>query len=116
MKKVLLFGGSGRTGVHVLDHARAKGIAVVALVRDPGKLGPREGVEIVAGTPESPETVERAIDGCDAVLSVLNNPRASDMPWASLVNPPHVMETAITNAVAALTSRGRRRIVVLSAF
>jgi uncharacterized protein YbjT (DUF2867 family) len=41
MKNVLVLGGSGRTGKHLLTQAAARGHRVRALVRDPGAVTAR---------------------------------------------------------------------------
>lgn len=115
MTKILLFGGTGRTGTHLIDRALRRGFGVVALVRDPSKLAEQEGLVVREGTPMNRADVETALEGCDAVVSALNNARASELPWAKPVSPTHLMETAMRNAVGALQARGLRRIVTLSA-
>jgi len=114
-QRLLVLGASGRTGQLAVAYALEKGIAVVALVRDPGKLAPRPRLTVLSGSPEQLDDVRRAITGCTAVLSFLNNQRSSDAPWAKPVSPTHLMTHAIANAVAAMKENGIRRIVVLSA-
>ena len=60
--------------------------------------------------------VDGAIDGADAVIVALNSTRRSDTPWAKPVSPPRLMADSVANATAAMTARGIRRIVVVSAF
>ena len=112
----LVLGGSGRTGGHIIDYALSKGHTVTALVRDPAKLVSRVGLTVVQGTPANRGDVDRAIDGADAVIVALNSTRRSDTPWAKPVSPPRLMADSVANATGAMTARGIRRIVVLSAF
>jgi uncharacterized protein YbjT (DUF2867 family) len=114
-QRLLVLGASGRTGQLAVAYALEKGIAVVALVRDPSKLAPRPGLTVLTGSPEKLDDIRRAITGCTAVLSFLNNNRSSDSPWSKPVSPPRLMTNAITSAVAAMKESGIRRIVVLSA-
>jgi uncharacterized protein YbjT (DUF2867 family) len=116
MPHLFLLGGSGRTGGHIIDHALSKGHTLTALVRDATKLTPRTGLAAVQGTPINRSDVDGAIDGADAVLVALNSTRRSDTPWAKPVSPPRLMADSVANATAAMTARGIRRIVVVSAF
>ena len=116
MSHFFLLGGSGRTGGHIIDHALGKGHTLAALVRDPAKLTPRAGLTAVQGTPMNRSDVDGAIDGADAVIVALNSTRRSDTPWAKPVSPPRLMADSVANATAAMTARGIRRIVVVSAF
>jgi uncharacterized protein YbjT (DUF2867 family) len=114
--KVLLFGANGRTGQHAVDYALSpeKKLEVVALVRKPAALEPRPGLTILQGTPENLSDVQRAIQGCDAVLSFLSS-RSGDNPFANNV-APHFLTLAVTNAATAMKAHGVRRIVYLSAW
>jgi uncharacterized protein YbjT (DUF2867 family) len=116
MSHFFLLGGSGRTGGHIIDYALSKGHTLTALVRDPTKLIPRAGLTVVQGTPTDRGDVAGAIDGADAVIVALNSTRRSDTPWAKPISPPRLMADSVINATAAMTARGIRRIVVVSAF
>jgi uncharacterized protein YbjT (DUF2867 family) len=110
-----ILGGSGRTGGLIIDYALSKGHTVTALLRDPSKLTARTGVAVVQGAPTNRSDVDGAIDGAAAVIVALNSSRRSDTPWAKPVSPPRLMADSVANATAAMTTRGIRRIVVLSA-
>jgi putative NADH-flavin reductase len=116
MSHFFVLGGSGRTGGHIIDYALSKGHTVTALVRDPAKLSDRAGLTVVQGTPVNRSDVDGAIGGADAVIVALNSTRRSDTPWAKPVSPPRLMADSVANTTAAMTARGVRRIVVLSAF
>jgi len=115
MQRLLIYGATGRTGSLAVDYALSKNLQVVALVRSPQKLSSRTGLSVVPGSPENLDDIQRAIPGCTAVLSFLNNLRTSDFPWAGQVSPPNLMQHAITNTVSAMKQHDVRRIVVLSA-
>ncbi|HEX5657375.1 MAG TPA: NAD(P)H-binding protein [Polyangiales bacterium] len=116
MKRILIFGGTGRTGRLAIDYALSpeKKLEVVALVRSPKKLAARQGLTILQGTPESLSDVQRAIRGCDAVLSFLS-PRSTDNPFTRDV-APNLLTMAATNAATAMKANDVRRIVILSAW
>lgn len=113
--KVLALGATGRTGRWVLECALTAGHDVVALARAPEKILARPKLSVVRGTPESADDVLAAIRGCEAVISTLNNKRASDLPWAKPIGPAMLMTRSIGNAVVAMRRTAARRIVVLSA-
>lgn len=114
MTTLLVLGGSGRTGVHVLSQAVERGHRVRALVRNPDALVAPDGVELVAGTPARIDDIRRAAEGADAVVSALNNSRASDNPWATPVSPPAFMTDATRDTLTVMTENGIRRIAVAS--
>ncbi|GID26713.1 NAD(P)-dependent oxidoreductase [Paractinoplanes brasiliensis] len=114
MSNLLVLGGSGRTGAHVLAYAAQRGHRVRALVRNPGKLSAPAGVELIQGTPENIDDIRKAADGTEAVISVLNNARASDNPWATPISPPMFMTTAARHTLTVMGEQGIRRIVLAS--
>ena len=115
--KILALGATGRTGRWVLEYALGAGHDVVALARTPKKISSRSPkLSVLCGTPENTDDVLPAIGGCEAVISTLNNNRASDLPWARAVSPMMFMTRSIGNALDAMRRSDVRRIVVLSAF
>ncbi|MEH3142584.1 MAG: SDR family oxidoreductase [Mycobacterium kyogaense] len=114
MTTLLVLGGSGRTGIHVLAQAAARGHHVRALVRDPDAVRAPAGVELIAGTPARIDDIRAAAQGTEAVISTLNNSRASDNPWAKPVSPPMFMTDATRNVLTVMGEQGIRRIVVNS--
>ncbi|MET8852278.1 NAD(P)-binding oxidoreductase [Amycolatopsis sp. NPDC004625] len=114
MSNLLVFGGSGRTGAHVLEYAAQRGHRVRALVRDPGQVQAPAGVELIRGTPANVDDIRRAAEGTDGVISVLNNGRASDNPWAKPVSPPMFMTDAARHMLTVMGEQGIRRIVLAS--
>lgn len=109
--KLLVMGATGRTGQHIVEQGLAKGHAITALVRDPGKVTPRDGLTVVKGTPTDAADVANAAEGADAILVALNNPRTSDAPWAKPVTTDKIL-TKVAENIAAL---GKKRVVFLSA-
>ncbi|MEU1307237.1 MULTISPECIES: NAD(P)-dependent oxidoreductase [Streptomyces] len=114
MTNLLVLGGSGRTGVHVLQQASARGHHVRALLRNPDKVQAPADVELIKGTPANIEDLRTAAQGTDAVISVLNNVRASDNPWAKPVSPPTFMTDAASDTLAVMEEQDIRRIVLAS--
>jgi uncharacterized protein YbjT (DUF2867 family) len=115
MKRILILGATGRTGKLAVDYALSKpDLEVTVLVRDKSQVAPRDNLRIVEGTPMQRADVERAIEGCYAVVSFLNNQRTSDSPWAKQKSPTNLMAASIANCVSVMKVRDIRRIVVLS--
>ena len=73
-KLILVAGATGRQGSAVVRHLRPKGWRLRALTRNPGSPAAqdlaRQGIEIVQGDLEEPESLERATEGVYGVYSV----------------------------------------------
>ena len=111
--KILVLGATGRTGKHVIEEALKKGHKIVAVARDPGKLK-KYDISVIKGTPYDYEIIEKAIEGCDAVINTLNVSRKSDSPWASLSAPKDMISKSASNAIKAMEKTGNKRFVALS--
>ena len=71
--KIAIFGATGGTGRLVVEQALEAGHEVIAFVRDPSKLNLKhEHLTVVQGDVTDLAPVERAVNGADAVISVLN--------------------------------------------
>ena len=115
MKKILLFGATGQTGSLVVSYALAKGHAVTALVRNPGKLTVQhDQLSVIQGLPTRFDDVRQAMLGCDAVISTLSALSMKEIMSFRKIEPPHTMEKSIENAMAAMQESGVKRIVTLS--
>lgn len=112
--KILIFGITGRTGRLVAREALKRGHEVVGIARDPDRVA-SEGAEIVTGTPFDYATVEKAIEGCDAVVSTLSTFSSSQGMFTRVTTPVDSMTVSIKNAVNLMKQRGLRRIVVMTA-
>jgi uncharacterized protein YbjT (DUF2867 family) len=97
MNRVLIIGGSGNIGRHVLSQLRATGVQVRALARNPETADWPPHVEVVRGDLTFPETLDSSLDGIDTVFLV----------WAA---PPATVAPALERI-----AKHARRIVFLSA-
>jgi len=73
-RKVCIVGASGKLGQYMVQHALDRGYEVVGVCREQSiaKLDQFKGrMTIVAGATDDREVIERAVAGCDAVLTVL---------------------------------------------
>ncbi|MEU8523031.1 NAD(P)H-binding protein [Streptomyces sp. NBC_01216] len=76
-KKVCVVGASGKLGRYMVRHALDRGYQVVGVCRaqSVGKLADfGDRVTVVPGATDDPAVIARAVEGCDAVLTVL-------VPW-----------------------------------
>lgn len=109
--KLLVLGANGRTGRHIVEHGLVRGHQIVALVRDPSSLSATQGLTILKGTPTDAPNLVGAVEGCDAILVALNNPRKSDAPWSK----PLTQEKILTKVAQNIIALGGKRVVFLSA-
>ncbi len=73
---LLIIGATGGTGRALVDQALTQGHTVTAFVCNPAKIKPmRERLTLVQGDVLHYESVERAVQGKDAVLSALGHKR-----------------------------------------
>ena len=100
---ILVTGATGNVGSTLIPNLIAMGATVRALVRDESKAqGLRDqGVEVVSGDLDKPETLEAAFSGVDKVFLI------------TAPNPNQV--TQARNAIAAAKRAGSPHIVRLSA-
>lgn len=101
--KLAIFGSTGRVGGRLVEYALAEGHTVRTLVRDPAKLAPRPGLEIVAGDVMDPDIVAHVIEGNDAVLSALGG--------AGLADPGEAQSQGMRNIVAGMQRHGVHRVL-----
>ena len=102
--KIAIFGGTGRTGHHLVQQALAGGYQVVVLARTPSKLVIKhDSLKIVHGDVKDAGAVEKTIAGVDAVLSVLG-PIGNE--------PTFEVSQGMANILAAMTKQGVRRLIV----
>ncbi len=115
MKRILLYGATGRTGGLLLTYALQQGYAVTALVRSPEKLTVRtDHLTIIQGQPTNLADVRRAMQGCDVVISTLAALSESEVLSFKKIPAPHVLETTMRHTIAVMGELGLKRIVTLS--
>ena len=73
--KVLVFGATGGTGVHVVQQALVKGFDVTAFARDPAKINVQHpGLAVVQGDVLRQSSIDAVMDKHDAVICCLGSP------------------------------------------
>lgn len=106
--KLTIFGATGATGKQLIEQALAAGNQVVAFARNPSKIGAsHERLTIEQGELTDIATIERAVSGADAVISVLGPRPQEDMHSKPLT---HGMQ----NILAAMQKTGVRRLIISS--
>ncbi len=103
-----VFGGSGRTGQHLVRQALESGFQVTALARSPEKLtGPLaaspDGLALVKGSVTDPTAVAKTIQAADAVISLLGP--TNNRPTFEVCRGTQVI-------LDVMAARGLRRIVL----
>ena len=115
--KILLLGATGRTGKHVVDEAIRKGYELNCLVRDAKKINAaNDKLKIFEGSPGDASDLERAIDGCQVVINVLNISRYSDWPWSKLRTPQTFLSDVTKGLIRLAESHHIERIISCSAW
>ena len=107
--RILITGATGFIGSHLIRRLAGTPHELRCLVRDPGGRAARalacRGAEIVPGDVTDPDSVRRAVDGCDAVVHLANiysfwerDPRSYDA--VNVAGTAHVMEAALAAGVS----------------
>ncbi len=111
--RVLVTGGTGFVGPHVVRAIRNEGHEVRALVRDPDGTHAAKlaglSCELVAGDVTDEASLRRAVQGCDAVVHLVAIVKGSDEAFE------RIMQQGTRSLLAASKDAGIRRFVHMSA-
>jgi len=107
LRRVLVIGASGPTGRLIVEAVGNSGIAVRALARDPGRLGPQpSGGDVTRGDVLDQASLARAMTEVDAVVSALG---------AKLeLRPVTLLSAGTRNVIAAMRESGVERLVCVT--
>lgn len=111
---LVVLGASGGCGRLLVEQAVARGHRVRAVVRESSTLAVPDGVEVLRGDLASPELLQRAFDGQDAVLCALGLKVPGLAPWLRPEDPTFLSRAAPA-IVDAMRATGVRRLVAVSA-
>jgi uncharacterized protein YbjT (DUF2867 family) len=108
--KLLVLGGTGRTGAQIIAQAIAGDDTVVALTRHPDFGASKNSrLEWIAGDATEQVDLTTALNGVDAVLCALGTPIGRSLL------PTDLMRATVEALVPAMFERGVNRVVLLSA-
>ncbi|HWB26493.1 MAG TPA: SDR family oxidoreductase [Chitinophagaceae bacterium] len=104
---IIIFGGTGRTGIHVIRLALEKGYHVTAVARNPAALQLTHPLlTVVKGDVLQPETYAAQMYGQDAVISCTGTESSK---------PTKLYSQGVQNILAAMHAAGIKRIMCISA-
>jgi len=103
--KLLILGGTGSTGHHLVQQALEAGHSVAALARDPRKV--TEPIEVIEGDATDASTVAGAARGRDAIVSALGSSNSLK---------GGIMMRAVPVLLAAMQQNGVKRLILQSSF
>ncbi|MEO3809362.1 NAD(P)H-binding protein [Sphaerisporangium sp. B11E5] len=105
--KITVFGGTGRTGQHIVRQALDAGHEVAAVVRDPARLPiSHSALEVITADLTAPAPLRPALTGREAVISAIGPRTRKDVG---------VTSNATRVILRAMDQTDIRRIVLLSA-
>jgi uncharacterized protein YbjT (DUF2867 family) len=109
---VLVVGGTGFVGGHVVHAFRAENLAVRVLARRPERQDRLRawGCEVVQGDMTNADSLRRAAESAETVVNLVAQP-----PFANPDTIRHVMEQGTRDLVAAAKEAGVQRFVLMSA-
>jgi uncharacterized protein YbjT (DUF2867 family) len=116
--KILILGATGRTGKWLVREALSAGHKINILVRNAESLtefGVND-LQIFTGIPADINVLEKAMAGCEAVISALNVSRNSDFPWAALRTPKDFLSETIAHLITLCNKLKINRILIVSAW
>lgn len=115
--KLLLLGATGRTGRHVLDQALERGHTVHVLARDKQKVKTHHPhLVLFEGTPADKAMLDKAMTGCEAILSALNISRKNDFPWAKLRTGKTFLSDVMRDIIELASRHHINRFIFISAW
>ncbi len=114
-QNLLILGASGVVGKLALKMAKERGYKITVIVRSEARFGESEGINVIEGNVLDSDVLEKAMQGKDAVLSLLGIKRKTQAnPWSKIVSPTDFTEMVMKNTVAIMEKKGMKRLVALS--
>lgn len=115
--RIAIFGATGPTGRRLVERALAEGHEVRAFARDRSKLGAGHGrLAVVEGDAFDLGSVEEAVSGTEAVVSVLGGEPSNPLKARRPADPYGPASAGARNVVRAMRKHGVGRFVYQSAW
>jgi uncharacterized protein YbjT (DUF2867 family) len=85
--KIAVIGGTGKSGNYVVNRLIVAGFPLRLLHRNPSVVqNPNPLIEWVRGDARKPESVNELVDGCNAVISTLGQPKGESSIFSEATN------------------------------
>lgn len=115
--KITVFGATGPTGLRLLERTIAEGHEVRAFYRNPKKAKARhERLEWIRGDVRDASSVEKAVEGSEAVISVLGGEPSNPLHPTKPGDPRGPGSIGAEHIVAAMRRHSVRRFVCQTAW
>jgi len=114
--RILILGATGRTGKLLLKTALEEGFEVNCLSRNSSRIQPAEKLQVFEGNPANAGELEKAMQGCEYVLNVLNISRTSDFPWAKLRTPSNYLSELMQKLIPLAEKQSIKGLIICSAW
>lgn len=102
---IAVLGGTGKSGKYLVKQLSSQGFSFKVLLRHPEVFAQQyPSVEIVQGDARSYESVRKLVQGCDAVISTLGQPKGE----------PSIFSQASTHVIKAMKEGGLRRYIMIT--
>lgn len=110
--RLLIFGATGGTGMCLVSDALEQGHQVTAFVRDPGTLTTKHpNLTIVKGDVSDRDSIVHALNGVNAVISVLGNDARK-----TLLEPDNTISKNLPNIISAMQQGRVERLLFVTSF
>lgn len=102
-KTIAVIGGTGKSGTYLVDQLLSKSFSIKLLARDKQRVKVTHPlVEVVQGDARNFRDIHQLIEGCEAVISTLGQPR----------NEPSIFSEASKNVVQVMNVLGIKRYIL----
>jgi putative NADH-flavin reductase len=110
--RLLIFGATGGTGRYLVSHGLEQGYQVNAFVRDPSTLTTDyPNLTIVKGDLSDRHSIANALNGVNAVISVLGNDARK-----TLFKPSNIISQSLPNIISAMQQGRVERLLFVTSF
>lgn len=105
--KILIFGGTGKTGRELIKQGLERGHSITAIVRNPDKFKLNHpDLKIIKGNVLTPDSFEKVIHGQEAVLSALGHKR--------FIIPTRILSKGTKNIINAMNKHNVNRFICIT--